>query len=206
MKKLLHIAASPRLERSHSRRLAKEFIAAFLEKNSDYQLEEIDIGAIEQVRYGDPGATAKFKSGRDIELTPREAEEWNAARKSFDALNSADMVVISTPMWNFCLPYHLKHWIDQVTQVGWSFGFDPARGYYPMMDNKKTVFIYAAGSTYGTPEALAYDHLRPYMKLWAKLLGLTYDEVWLEGTNVPDAFARNDPAARKKIAELVAKF
>ena len=62
MKKLLHIAASPRLERSHSRRLAKEFIAAFLEKNSDYQLEEIDIGAIEQVRYGDPGATAKFKS------------------------------------------------------------------------------------------------------------------------------------------------
>lgn len=73
MKKLLHIAASPRLERSHSRRLANAFIAEFLKRNPDYRLAEIDIGAVAQPRFGEAGAAAKFKAPRELELTPAEA-------------------------------------------------------------------------------------------------------------------------------------
>ncbi|UQX13255.1 NAD(P)H-dependent oxidoreductase [Candidatus Mycobacterium methanotrophicum] len=32
-------------------------------------------------------------------------------------------------MWNSGIPYVLKQWIDNVTQPGWAFGFDPERGY-----------------------------------------------------------------------------
>ena len=39
----------------------------------------------------------------------------------------ADRVLISTPMWNFSIPYKLKQWIDVITQPGLTFRFDPAR-------------------------------------------------------------------------------
>ena len=33
----------------------------------------------------------------------------------------ADRVLISTPMWNFGIPYKLKQWIDVITQPGLTF-------------------------------------------------------------------------------------
>ena len=33
----------------------------------------------------------------------------------------ADRVLISTPMWNFGIPYKLKQWIDVITQPGLAF-------------------------------------------------------------------------------------
>ena len=31
----------------------------------------------------------------------------------------ADRVLISTPMWNFSIPYKLKHWID-LSEPAWA--------------------------------------------------------------------------------------
>ncbi|TVS05393.1 MAG: hypothetical protein EA413_06875 [Cyanobium sp. PLM2.Bin73] len=42
-------------------------------------------------------------------------------------------------MWNFSIPYKLKHWIALVTQPGLSFGFDPATGYYGLITGTRAV-------------------------------------------------------------------
>ena len=207
MKTLLHVAVSPRLERSHSRRLAKEFIGAFLKRNPDYTLEEIDIGAVRQPRFGEAGAAAKFKSGRGIALGAAEAGEWNAARASFEQLKRADRLVLSTPMWNFSMPYFLKQWIDRVTQAGWSFGVDPEQGYLPLLGGKKALFLCAAGSVYDTPEAQKLDHLRPYLRFWAEFNGLDAEFISLEGTNLgKELLEKNEAAVRAEIAALAAEF
>ena len=39
----------------------------------------------------------------------------------------ADRVLISTPMWNFSIPYKLKQWIDLSVQPGLTFRFNPPR-------------------------------------------------------------------------------
>ena len=60
MKTLMHIAASPRIQRSHSRKLAEYFIGKFLKENPDYTLDQYDIAKGELTQFTEPGATAKF--------------------------------------------------------------------------------------------------------------------------------------------------
>ena len=43
-------------------------------------------------------------------------------------LRDADAVLIATPMWNFGIPYKLKHWIDLITQPGTDFLLRPGDG------------------------------------------------------------------------------
>ncbi len=203
MKNILHIAASPRLERSHSRLLANEFISAVLARHPGCQLTEINIGAIEQTRMGEAGAAAKFKSGRKLELNREERREWDAAHAEFEHWNRADFLVISVPMWNFSMPYHLKQWIDHVMQPGWSFGVDPEKGYVPLMKGRKAMFICACGGIYDSPEMQKADFLRPYLRTWAGFHGLDYRIVSLEGTNFgEEILAANETAARRELAGL----
>ena len=49
-------------------------------------------------------------------------------------LSLADRVLISTPMWNFGIPYKLKQCFDLIIQPGLTFRFDPARGYLPAVE------------------------------------------------------------------------
>lgn len=204
MKNLLHIAASPRIERSHSRRLAREFIAEVLNRHPNSRLTEFNVGAVEQTRFGAAGASAKFKKNYGQELNQEERGEWENARACFEQWKAADLLVVSTPMWNFSMPYHLKQWIDHVMQPGWSFGFDPAKGYMPLLAGKKAVFICACGGVFSTPEAQSADFLRPYLKLWAGFHGLDFRIVSIEGTNAGgEAMEPSESAARKTLAEIV---
>jgi hypothetical protein len=49
-------------------------------------------------------------------------------------------------MWNFGIPYKLKHWIDVITQPGLTFRFDPAQGYLPLLKDRPTVVIIAVAA------------------------------------------------------------
>ena len=40
----------------------------------------------------------------------------------------ADRVLISSPMWNFGVPYKLKQWFDLIVQPGLTFTFQSGRG------------------------------------------------------------------------------
>ena len=62
----------------------------------------------------------------------------------------ADRVLISTPMWNFGIPYKLKQWFDVVIQPGLTFRFDPSQGYSPLLKDRPTLVILASGSDYAT--------------------------------------------------------
>ena len=46
----------------------------------------------------------------------RGKSEWNKIVELFGRFNSADKYVFSVPMWNFGIPYILKHYIDLITQ------------------------------------------------------------------------------------------
>ena len=104
----MHIAASPRIQRSHSRKLAEYFIGKFLKENPDYTLDQYDIAKGELAQFTEPGATAKFKSLRNVPMTLDETAQWIAAQDEFKRFAAADKYVFSVPMWNFGLPYHFK--------------------------------------------------------------------------------------------------
>ncbi|MGH8965486.1 MAG: FMN-dependent NADH-azoreductase [Actinomycetes bacterium] len=91
----------------------------------------------------------------EVVTTPARRAAWAVVEPLLDELLAADVVLVSTPMYNFSVPAALKAWIDQVT--------------FPRMSLAGTRFvaICARGGTYlpGTPRAPvehAVDYLRDF--------------------------------------------
>lgn len=51
--------------------------------------------------------------------TPKQREEWQAARAVFERFADADTYLFSVPMWNGGVPNVLKQWIGTITQPAW---------------------------------------------------------------------------------------
>ena len=94
--KLLHIIAAPRGDRSRTLQVANEFLSALKKK---YALMS--------------GQTLPHES----------AQIWEEIVGFSKGFASYDYYLISNPMWNFSIPYMLKHYIDVIMQAGILFNF-----------------------------------------------------------------------------------
>ena len=135
--RLLHIAASPRGERSRSLAIAEHFLAhldgaeAELLDLWEADLPELD-GALLESRY-------RLIHGEAVE---RGFEaHWDELRRRVDHLLSFDVWLFSTPMWNFGVPYRLKHYLDLVIQPTMAFTNDRSGAVTPHGSDKVAVLI-----------------------------------------------------------------
>lgn len=77
-------------------------------------------------------------------------------------------------MWNFSLPYKLKHLIDLVAQRNYLFSYD-GKKYGPLLNVEKAIAVYTRGSRYleGTPiPPSQFDYQATYLDFWLKLVGI----------------------------------
>ena len=125
--KLLHINASPRGEDGYSLEVANPLNIQLAERN-EVEIDRLDLFKTNLPEFGEVATSAKMAlfTGRD--QTDEEVAAWAAVRAVFDRFAAADIYVCNVPIWNNGIPYKLKHFIDLVTQPGWSFGFDPEAG------------------------------------------------------------------------------
>ena len=77
-------------------------------------------------------------------------------------------------MWNFNIPYKLKHFIDIVTQRS-VLGYNPDDGYKGLMGGRTATVIYASGDGYSEGIGFeSYDLQKPYIELW---LTFSFDKI-----------------------------
>ena len=108
--------------------------------------------------------------------TQSEQSAWLEIESIFSEFNEADKYVFSVPMWNFGLPYVLKHYIDVITQPGLAWSFSPESGYSGLVTGK-VLAIYATGGAYETgSETEALDLQKPAFEGWLGFVGLTQVE------------------------------
>ncbi|ABM08053.1 MULTISPECIES: NAD(P)H-dependent oxidoreductase [Micrococcaceae] len=175
MPSILHINASPRYANSDSLRLARHFIDSVQAAASEtFEVETVNLfddGALPA--FGRTAAAAKMAVFTGQDQTPEQVAAWEAARAVFDQFAAADAYVFNIPMWNSGVPYVLKQWIDIITQPGWSFGFDPERGYSGLMEGKQTVAIHTSGVyAPGVPAAFGSDFSSSYVADWLNFVGI----------------------------------
>ncbi|WP_176013195.1 FMN-dependent NADH-azoreductase [Victivallis sp. Marseille-Q1083] len=185
MKKILHLVASPRRERSHSRQLADYFLRQLLQADADWQAETVELLELPPVALDETFTTARFKVSAGKPLNEAERRLWERVTAEFGRFAAADAYVISTPMWNFQIPNHLKHYLDLITHPNLCFTYDPEKGYAGLLGNKPLAVIYASGNVYNTPETIPLDGVAGYLKTWAQFVGL---KVWfftVDGNNLP---------------------
>ncbi|MFD0339795.1 FMN-dependent NADH-azoreductase [Streptomyces sp. NPDC127117] len=162
MSVLLHIAASARRD-SFSRELGDAFAAAWRSANPSgtYVLRDLRTDPAPQIdeawtelcdhvlRHGITDIARYEEAVR----TPDQARAWEVLRPLLAELTAADVVLITTPMYNFSVPASLKAWIDQVT--------------FPRMSlaGRRFVIASARGGAYGpgTPRE-PYDHQERYLR------------------------------------------
>lgn len=168
MIRVLHVLASPRA-RSRSEHLAAVAIAA-LDRPQVTRLElwretlpELDGDTVEgryRLIHGEPVAAG-------VE------QRWAALRSVADQAMAHDLWLISTPMWNFGLPYRLKHWIDCITHPGMTFAND-ALGNVTGLAAGRTALLIGAGALdlAGSVEAQALDFQMRYLDAWLRFIGI----------------------------------
>jgi len=204
--RLLHVEASPRRGDSTSTALAGHFIETLRAAEPGLVVDRLDLWSEPLPDLDGPLLSAKYAvlAGRDLESV--EAQAWRKVARLVERLRATDSVLVSTPMWNFGIPYRLKHWIDLVTQPGLSFAFDPASGYRPLLAPRPVTVVlssagdYSQGPSWGRP-----DLASPYLHEALRFIGLGTPDVVLAGPTAGDAAARAaaQAAARHRISDLL---
>jgi FMN-dependent NADH-azoreductase len=172
MKKLLHIIATPRGDDSATLQVSTVFLDDFKKTHSEWVLEELDL-----TKEHLPSLTSKRVDGKYVLLGGRELygdlkESWQEIVDHIERFQSADGYLLSTPMWNFNIPYVLKQYIDIIVQPKYLFRYTPS-GVEGLVKNKKMLVITSRGGDY-TPSApsCANDFQEPYLRLIFGFIGL----------------------------------
>ncbi len=176
MTTLLHIECSPRKQRSASLEVARRFISRYQEHIPNTEILTLDLWNMALPEFDDLAMEAKYAGLNGTALTPAQQQAWNTLKDLAAHLHRADVLVMSVPLWNFSIPYKLKHFIDLVSQKDILFSFDPERGLEGMLHNKTAVVAYARGldfSAQSITPAERFDFQKPYVEAWLQFIGVT---------------------------------
>lgn len=174
MPRLLYIEASPRKARSASSELATAVVDAYRNKYSNAFVDHLDLWAKPLPEFDQAALDAKYAVLDGTTFTAPQRAAWSTITGMVDRLKAADVIVFSVPMWNFSIPYKLKHYLDLILQPGLSFGYEVQRGYFGLVQDKKAVCVFASGGEYlaGTPEA-EIDFQSKYLHFALGFIGIS---------------------------------
>jgi FMN-dependent NADH-azoreductase len=208
MSKLTYIEASPLKSRSHTIAVATAFLEAYRAAHPADEIEKIDLWQTQLPPFDGETIEAKFAVLRSKQFTPEQLSRWEAVRAVARQFNSADKYVFSVPMWNFSVPYVLKHYIDVVTLPGENWTWSKAEGYGTILTGKKALLIYASANPHWEVGEGADDFQKPYMRRWLRFLGIDdVQEITIPPTLAePEAVARNRAEAAAAAAHLAQEF
>jgi FMN-dependent NADH-azoreductase len=171
MKKILHIVASPREENSRTLKVADAFLDTYLNKHRDWVVDELNLW-----KEALPPMTMKRVDGKYVLLGGKELfgelkEAWEEIIQHIDRFTSADLYLLSTPMWNFSIPYILKQYIDIIVQPKYLFQYT-AKGPEGLIKDKKMVICTSRGGDYSSEAMQGFDQQEPYLRTVFGFVGL----------------------------------
>jgi FMN-dependent NADH-azoreductase len=174
MNRLLYIESSPRKKRSSSIEVARRFLDAYRESHPNDSIETIDLWQKEIPPFDGDVIDAKYAVMHGQSHTEAQRKAWRAVEQMIVEFKQADRYLFSLPMWNFNIPYKLKHYFDVIVQPSYTFSFSPAEGYKGLVTGKSVVLIYSRGGAYGPGTGSeALDLQKTYMETILKFIGFT---------------------------------
>src|SRR5690606_31204378 len=87
-----------------------------------------------------------------------------------ERFKTADLYLISTPMWNFHIPYMLKHYIDLIVQPKQTFRYHKDGSTEGLVKNKKMIIITSRGGNYSRNRSM--DFQEPYLRAIFGFIGI----------------------------------
>jgi FMN-dependent NADH-azoreductase len=206
MAHILHLDASSRGQRSHSRRLTQEFITSWKTAYPQDTVAYRDLGHNPVPIVDEPWIAAAFSQPETH--TPELKAAIALSEALIDEFMLADRYVMGIPMYNFSIPAGFKAYIDQILRVGRTFAVSET-GYQGLATGKKMLIITSRGGSYpaGTPMA-QFDLQEPYLRTAFGLIGVT-DITFIHADNLnsgDEARQRSLAQAQSAIQQAVASW
>lgn len=200
MTRILRIDASSRRDGSYSRDLANVFVSHWIagEPGAEVVVRDLVAAPIPHVL----DLTIQGYYTPADQQTPHLKAATALSDLLISEVRDADVLLISTPMYNFSLPSALKAWIDQIVRIGHTFSYD-GQTFTGLLPGKRAFVMVACGAG-GYVDGGAFaaaDFVQPYLKFLLGFLGVS-DVVFIsieQTTADPTTIA----AARAKAAALV---
>jgi FMN-dependent NADH-azoreductase len=205
MTTILRVDASSRGTGSVSRALGDHIERAWLDRNPGDRVIHRDV-ATEPIGHIAEETIAGFYAPAD-----RFTDELRAATVLSDRLiaevQSADVLLVTTPMYNFSVPSALKAWIDQIVRIGRTFAYDGS-SFSGLVTTREAYVICAYGAGgYGEGERFAVaNFLAPYLQFLLQFLGVQDVRFFAveETTGDPVALAASIERVKRQIDASVA--
>lgn len=164
---ILHITCSPRQAGSHSVNFSARIVERLRQLHPQAQVTVRDLAA-DPLPHVD-GHYAYALGGAQSPV----ASAGSLARSDalIGELQSADAIVIGTPMHNFTVPSNLKAWIDHVLRIHRTFEPTP-EGKRGLLRDRPVYIAVASGGLFRGDEARQPDFLTPYLSAVMTTMGL----------------------------------
>lgn len=187
--KLLHIDSSILGEGSVSRQLTASIVEQFRKADPSIEVITRDLVA-EPV----PHMTIATLPAANPDL-----------RDDLKQLQSADIVVIGAPMYNFSVPTQLKAWIDRIAIAGESFRYTE-KGPEGLLGGRRVIVALSRGGMYGAGSpAESLEHTETYLRSVFGFIGITPEFIAADGIGLgPDARAAAIEKALDNVSALAA--
>ena len=196
MPTLLTIEASPRFDRSTSRKLTAVFVEQWKAANPGGTVVVRDL-----VKTNHPFVDLPWIGGAFAPPETHSPESAAAIKISDDLvaeLKAADRIVIGTPMYNFAIPAVLKAYIDHVVRVGVTV----SAANKGLLTGKSADIILASGGDFspGSPVE-RYNQASGYLRQVLAWIGINDVNIVLAGRALAGAYGET---AVERLGEAVA--
>jgi FMN-dependent NADH-azoreductase len=209
MAKLIHIQASPRGNRSASQAVASCFIESYRATHAGDTVDTLDLWQADLPEINGNLLDAAYAIKHGQPHSSEQLQVWQAIVRIADHFKSADKYLLSLPMWNFSIPYKLKHYIDLLVHRGLTFSFTPEEGYRGLVTGKPLVAVCARGGAYGPgSDAEAWDQQGKYLEHIFGFIGFTeIRKILVEPTEAkPTSKQASVAVASQQAAEMARDF
>ncbi len=189
MKRLLHIQASPRGVRSRSDAIGLYFLDALQARVQGLDIKTLNVFDADLPAFDRAAIEGRYGLLMGVPVPPEQNQAWSELRMIADHFLSFDTWLFTVPMWNFGLPYRLKHYVDLVTHPGLTFRNDADGSVEGLATGRTAVIVAASAMPFGAnPEIDALDFQLSYLHAWLGFIGVTdVRSVRVAGTFGPEA-------------------
>lgn len=186
-KKVLIIKSSPGAEYSVSNDMANYFMDQFANKDEQYEFVVRDLAQTPAPIY-DTEIFNAFYTPTD-QLTDEQVAVVSPSLQYIEELQSADIIVVASPMHNFGVTTLLKSYLDQICRIGLTFKYHET-GPEGLLKGKQALIIATAGGDFTQEPAKQMDFQVPYLTHVLNFIGIEdVSVVTVHGMGLGDEYA-----------------
>lgn len=203
---ILHVSCSPRGSDAESDRLARRILEHLCERHVGAMVIERPVGG-GAVPHVDEVYAQVLGGAR--QASPSDEGSLTLSELLIREVESADLLLIGTPLHNFTVPSGLKAWIDHVVRAQRSFRITP-EGKLGLLQDRPVLVAVSSGGRFAGEDAREPDFLTPYLTAVLGTIGLrslsffSVERTAFGPDALAEARARADDALRRHFSPIAA--